>query len=70
MAGENVEYYRQRAETERLLAKNADKANVAAIHAELARQYQALVDREDLRPVLRISFPEARAPQVNKVSNF
>jgi len=50
MAGEDVEYYRQRAETERSFAKNADRANVAAIHAELARQYQALVDREDLRP--------------------
>lgn len=70
MAGEDVEYYRQRAETERSLAKNADRANVAAIHAELARQYQALVDREDLRPVLRISFPAARAPQANKASSL
>lgn len=70
MTGEDVEYYRERAESERSLAENADKANVAAIHAELARQYQALVDREDLRPVLRISFPEEQASREEKVSGF
>ena len=69
MASDDVAYYRERAETERALAKNAGEANVAAIHAELARQYQALVDREDLRPVLRISFPATRPRQAEKVSS-
>jgi uncharacterized protein YPO0396 len=54
----DVEYYRQRASAERALAKDARKADVAAIHEELARQYEALVDRSDLRPSLRIAFPD------------
>jgi len=69
MAGEDVEYYLQRAETERALANSADEANVAAIYAELARQYQALVDREELRPVLRISFPATRPGQAKASSS-
>ena len=45
-----TDYYRQRAAAERELAKDARRADVAAIHEELARQYQALVDRAELRP--------------------
>ena len=53
----DVEYYRQRAAAERELANQSDRANVAAIHDELARQYEALVNRAELRPTLRIAFP-------------
>ena len=57
MSSKDVEYYRQRAVDERALALKADRANVAAIHEELARQYQALVDQSELRPQLRIVVP-------------
>ena len=52
-----VQYYRQRANEERELAKGAGRADVAAIHDELARQYDALVNRAELRPTLRLAFP-------------
>jgi hypothetical protein len=55
MSAEDTEYYRYRAATERALAKASDRTNVAAIHEELARQYEALVDQLELRPILRIS---------------
>lgn len=50
MSPVDLEYYRQRAVTERELARASERANVAEIHDELARQYQALVDHEELRP--------------------
>ena len=49
----DTEYYRQRAIRERELALKSERQNVAAIHEELARQYQALVDKAKLRPKLR-----------------
>ena len=57
MSSSDVEYYRQRASAERALAEDARRADVAAIHNELARQYEALVNRAELRPTLRIAFP-------------
>ena len=48
----DVEYYRQSAAAERELAKASDRANVAEIHEELARLYEALVEQEGLRPTL------------------
>ena len=57
MSSKDTEYYRQRAIAERTLALNSQRANVAAIHAELARQYRALVDKAELRPTLRMAFP-------------
>ena len=54
MSSHDTEYYRQRAVDERALALKAERRDVAAIHEELARQYQALVNRVDLRPTLRI----------------
>jgi hypothetical protein len=57
MSSNDTKYYRQRAATERAMAQKSDRANVAAIHAELARQYQALADKAELRPALRIAFP-------------
>lgn len=46
----DLEYYRYRAATERALSKAAGRANVSAIHEELARQYEALVQHAELRP--------------------
>ena len=57
MSSNDIEYYRQRAVFERTMASKSERANVAAIHAELARQYQASADKAELRPTLRIAFP-------------
>jgi len=56
----DVTYYRRRAETERRLAAESENADVAAIHEELAVQYEALVNRAELRPRLHIAVPPAR----------
>ena len=53
MTSADVEYYRRRAREERERAKQASQAKVAAIHEELARQYDALVEHAELRPKLR-----------------
>ena len=58
MSTKDTEYYRKRAADERALALKAERYDVAAIHQELARQYQALVDRAELRPALGIAFPK------------
>ena len=62
MSSEDISYYRQRAETERANAEASERANVAAIHAELAGLYDALVEhkvlRPKFRPVLRIATRE------------
>ena len=52
MSRTDVDYYRERAARERVLAKTSSQANVAAIHEELAGQYEALVDQAELRPNL------------------
>jgi uncharacterized coiled-coil DUF342 family protein len=54
----DTEYYRQRAVNERAMALKSERQDVAAIHEELARQYQALVDKAELRPTLRITVPD------------
>ena len=56
----DLEYYRHRAITERGLAKASERANVAAIHEELAHQYDALVEHEELRPPPNIVAPLRR----------
>lgn len=50
---EETEYYRARALEERFAAADAKQANVAAIHDELARLYNALANHPELRPVRR-----------------
>lgn len=50
MLRRDIDYYRQRAAAERRLALSAYQHNVAEIHEELARQYQALIDYAELRP--------------------
>jgi hypothetical protein len=57
MSFNDTEYYRQRAVDERAMALKSERYEVAAIHEELARQYQALVERAELRPTLSIAFP-------------
>lgn len=49
MDEQDVAYYRRRAADERKLALEASRSNVAAIHLELARQYEALVEHAELR---------------------
>lgn len=49
MSSADLEYYRHRAVTEHALAKESGHAGVAAIHEELARQYEALMHHEELR---------------------
>ena len=58
MSSSDIEYYRQRAVDERARALKAERRDVAEIHEELARQYQALVDSGELRPKLRIVLPD------------
>ena len=49
MSSEDIEYYRARAAKEREAAADASQSNVAAIHEELARLYDALADQPELR---------------------
>ena len=58
MLSSDTAYYRDRANTERRLALTADRQDVALIHEELARMYQALVDQKELRPTLRMVYPD------------
>jgi hypothetical protein len=50
MSSEDTAYYRRRAANERALALRSENENVREIHEELARLYEALVDKEELRP--------------------
>ena len=61
MSSDDKEYYRQRAIDERAMALKAERRDVAAIHEELARQYQALVDDEGLRPAIRFHLRERQS---------
>ncbi|HEX6742045.1 MAG TPA: hypothetical protein VF079_09680 [Sphingomicrobium sp.] len=55
MRPHDVDYYRARAAAERRLAEASENANVAAIHEELALQYEALVECVELRPTRHIA---------------
>lgn len=57
MDEQDIEYYRQRAATELGMASEADRSDVAAIHQELAEQYQALVEQSELRKALKAATP-------------
>ena len=46
---DDIEYFRRRALEERERAANADSAHVANTHQELARHYEKLVARSDIR---------------------
>ena len=68
MSSNDIDYYRERAIAERRLALAASQQNVAAIHEELAKQYQALVDQAELRPKLRIRFASEAADDQSAAS--
>jgi hypothetical protein len=53
----DTEYYRRRAVDERAMALKSERRDVAAIHEELARQYQALVEQAELRPEVGLTVP-------------
>jgi hypothetical protein len=65
MSWNDSEYFRKRAAAERALAEAADQPRAAAIHAELAERYQALIE-QGKRPALRLAAhtpkPEAARP--------
>ena len=54
MSSEDIEYYRSRAAEEREAAADAEQSNVAAIHQELARLYDALAAQPELRYLRRV----------------
>ena len=49
MSSDDIEYYRTRAADERRAAADATQSEVAAIHLELAKLYEALVQQPELR---------------------
>jgi len=51
MSAQDEEYFRARAIEERQAAADATKTEVAMIHEELARLYEALADQPELRSV-------------------
>lgn len=55
MACDDIDYYRARAIEEREKALASDRQNVAEIHLELARLYDALVSEPAIRPTLHIA---------------
>ncbi len=59
MSDHDTCYYRERAVKERAMALASERQEVREIHEELARQYDALVEQEELRPTLRIHLPPA-----------
>ena len=61
MRNDDLAYYRQRSIAERVNAKNASRAEVAEIHEELARLYDAMVEHEALRPELQTVSPRSAA---------
>lgn len=61
MARNDIDYYRARAIAEREHALAADRQDVAAIHLELARLYDALVNEPAIRPRLHIATPKSRS---------
>ena len=54
MSSDDVSYYRKRAQVERERAKLSSREDIAEIHEELARLYEALIDQTSLRPRLSI----------------
>lgn len=56
MSGDDLTYYRRRAATERVMASLSQQRNVREIHEELARQYDALVECQQIRPIRRMAF--------------
>lgn len=56
MSRDDSQYYRERADSERALALTAAAENVAEIHEELARLYEALATQPELRSELPLAY--------------
>lgn len=67
MSSSDHAYYRARVDTERALALMTEREDVAAIHEELARLYQALVDQQPARPTLRLVTDDKMRAQATMV---
>lgn len=59
MSHDDTKYYRERAVSERAMALCAAAQNVAEIHDELARQYEALAHQPELRPEMPLAYGSA-----------
>ena len=55
MTSQDIEYYRKRAATERALALATRQSDIASIHLQLARSYEALLEPR-ARPKPRIGW--------------
>lgn len=55
---EDKKYYIEGAKNERQRAAQAERADVADVHLELAKHYEALAANPDLRPGARKVWPE------------
>jgi hypothetical protein len=60
MSASDLEFYRRRARDERQRAQQSQNADVALIHEELARAYEALIEHDSLRPKLSVNFSKSR----------
>lgn len=58
MSDADLAYYRARATEERKHALASHRKNVAEVHLELARLYDALVNEPEIRPTQKIVIPE------------
>ena len=54
MSQSDTEYFRQRAQVEHAAAAAASNADAAAVHDQLAKGYEALVTRAELRAAFRV----------------
>ena len=61
MLHSDLVYYRQRAAAERKLATATANRDVAEIHEELARQYEALIEHAELRGMVQSVSPASPA---------
>jgi hypothetical protein len=55
MSSDEIEYYKARAIEERKAVVDASQSNVAAIHEELARLYEALAEQPELGAIRRVA---------------
>ena len=53
MSLEDVDYYRRRAREERAIAEAAANPEIAKVHLDLAKGYEALVEHAELLPPTR-----------------
>jgi hypothetical protein len=78
MSQSDTDYFRQRAQVEHAAAVAASNADAAAVHEALAKGYEALVTRAELRAAFRVlpgplgltsSFKAGVAPSATPLSH-